>query len=72
MAQRSYTISEAAKELGCSDRHCLKLIRTGALRAFHVGLGTHRKSYRITEEALCDFTRRAADPTWPRSSARTS
>ena len=63
----AYSLKEAAKRLGVSDRHLRKFVQTGELVSFQLG-----RSRRISERALADFirTREAQAVTGQRGEAK--
>lgn len=55
MRKGSFSVKEVAARLGCSDRHAVELIRRGLLRAFEIGLGSSRRTFRVRAEVLDQF-----------------
>lgn len=51
----SHTVKAAAQRAGCSESSIRNHIAAGNLPAYHIGLGTRRRSLRITDEALERF-----------------
>ncbi|MCD0459968.1 helix-turn-helix domain-containing protein [Roseiconus lacunae] len=52
---KSYSTTEAAEILGCSDEMIRQEIKAGRLAAYTIGSGKQRKRYRITDTAIEDY-----------------
>lgn len=63
------TLAELAARLSCSRELARTLCDRGEIASIRIGTGK-RKQYRITEEAIADYLRRAATKTPAASPAR--
>lgn len=49
---KALTIAEVADRLSCSADQVMRLVRTGRLKAFDIGVGAKRRCLRIPESEL--------------------
>lgn len=47
--------ADAAKIIGCSEKHIRKMIKLGRIKASIVNFSAHKPRYRMTIQAVKDF-----------------
>ncbi len=56
---------EVSKRLNCSAAHVRQLLAVGRLKGINIGIGGRRTNWRVTEEALAEFIKNAAQEAAP-------